>query len=239
MSAVCPACRRRDAPDGTHACPVCADELRAWLAELPRQARLLEYFVAPAARATEGRLGGTGRANAPAPVDLRVLTLIGPGRYDPNPGTDDDGTAPIAAVLGAWAGHIAYQYPAVTRDPHGTAHTQPCEQAWPTRGATISGWCAWLTAYLPYALALPAVADMHRELGNLIRRIRDLTHDRPHDHPQAAPCPQCDAFALVRTDGHWRIHCRACGHTLTPEEYEQHAAAVLHTHQTTHAPDAA
>ncbi|MFD5251314.1 hypothetical protein ACFWM5_00525 [Streptomyces bobili] len=226
--AICP----QTAPDGQHACPRCADVLRGWLAELPQQARLLaSEFLTPSAQAAQGRIGGTGRATAPVPVDLRVLTLLGPGRHDPVPGTDDDGTAPIAAVLAAWAGHIAYHHPAAYRDPHGTAYTRPCEQAIPHHGPTITGWCAWLTAYLPYALGLPLVADLHRGLGDLIHHIRSLTHATPHRHPKTAPCPSCDSFALVAVDGRWGITCTACGCHLEPLEYEEHAAAVLHAHQ--------
>ncbi|WP_432135854.1 hypothetical protein [Streptomyces sp. bgisy154] len=232
MTALCLICRHRTTTHADeYACPICTDDLRAWLTDLPRQAALLQEFVAPGSRPAEGRLGGTGRAHSPAPADLRVLTLLGPGRYDPHPGTDDDGTPPIHAVLTAWAGHIAYTYPAAHRDPYGTARTEPCEQAWPSYGFTIPGWCAWLTAYLPYTLTLPAVADLHRDLGDLIRRIRDLTHDHPHTHPMAAPCPACQAFALARTDGHWHTRCHACGHTLTPDQYAHHAAEVLDAHQ--------
>ncbi|MFE3855288.1 hypothetical protein ACFXPN_29670 [Streptomyces griseorubiginosus] len=232
----CPLCPRT-APDGQHLCPLHAGELRDWLTELPRQARLLEAFVAPAGRPTEGRLGGTGRAHSPVPVDLRVLVLLGPGRYDPH-SPDDDGQAPIRALLGAWAGHIAYNYPAAYRDPYGTARTEPCDEAWPTDGETITGWCTWLTAYLPYALTLPSVAELHRALEDLVHHIRDITHATPHRHPMTAPCPRCDAFALQRTDGIWEIACTACGHRLDPEAYEQHAAATLAAHQAADPPAA-
>ncbi|MEU1474534.1 hypothetical protein [Streptomyces sp. NPDC005760] len=232
----CPRCPRT-APDGQHLCPLHAGELRDWLAELPHQARLLEAFAVPAGRPTEGRLGGTGRAHSPVPVDLRVLVLLGPGRYDPH-GPDDDGQAPIRATLGAWAGHIAYSYPSVYRDPYGTARTEPCDQAWPTDGETITGWCTWLTAYLPYALTLPTVAELHRALQDLVHRIRDITHATPHRHFMTAPCPRCDVCALVRTDGIWEIACTACGHRLDPEAYEQHAAATLAAHQAADPPAA-
>lgn len=230
----CPICPRT-APDGQHLCQLHAGEIRGWLTELPRQAALLEAFVAPPGRPTQGRLGGTGRAHAPVPVDLRVLNLlIGPGHYDPIPDSDDDGEPPIAAVLGAWAGHIAYHYPATTRDPYGTARMHPCQQAIPTRGETIPGWCAWLLAYLPYALTLPLAADLHRHLDDLIHRVRSLTHDEPRRHPQGAPCPKCDTFALVRTDGEWETVCTSCGHRMEPDAYAEHAAAFLKAHQAAH-----
>ncbi|MFJ5156340.1 hypothetical protein ACIQCF_33230 [Streptomyces sp. NPDC088353] len=229
MSA-CAICRR-DAPDGQHACPLHADDLRGWLAELPHQARWLEEFVVPSASPVQGRLGGTGRAHAPVPVDMRVLVLLGPGYADAPTGheEDDDGTVPLRAFLGSWAGHIAYHYPAAGRDAYGSARTQPCEGAWPRHYETISGWCAWLTAYLPFTLTLPpaTVAQFHRQLGDVVYRIRDLTHAVPHRHPRVAPCPACDAFALVKADGKWGITCEACGHHLEPKEYDEHAARFL------------
>ncbi|MCZ4611600.1 hypothetical protein O3S80_49230 [Streptomyces sp. Lzd4kr] len=223
---ICP----RTADDGQHACPLHAAELRAWLTELPRQAELLGTFVAPGSRPSAGRIGGTGRAHSPVPVDLRVLVLLGPGRYDPI-GADDDGVAPIRAVLGAWAGHIAYHYPANSRDAYGTAHTTPCEQAWPAKGETITGWCNWLLSYLPFTLTLPLVADFHKQLGDLIHRIRDLTHAVPHRHPKDAPCPTCQTYRLAAVDGQEDITCGACGHHMTNPEYEQHAAQFLHAIQ--------
>ncbi|MFF5958455.1 hypothetical protein [Streptomyces luteogriseus] len=225
----CTVCHRAtDA--GLHACPRHTAELRAWLAELPEQARLLPQFLTPAGAPAAGRLGGTGRAHSPAPVDLRVLTLLGPGHADPT-SADDDGTVPILALLGAWAGHIAYTYPSAARDPYGTAHTRPCEQAWPSHGESITGWCIWLTRYLPYALTHPWIGDLHRQLGDLIARIRDLTHATPHKHHQGAPCPRCGTFALVATDGQLDITCEACGHHLTPEAYAEHRTDFLHAHQ--------
>lgn len=230
MSA-CTVCQRA-ADDGLHACPRHAAEVRAWLAELPRQVELLQQFLAPAGGPAQGRLGGTGRAHAPVPVDLRVLTLLGPGHAD-LVGADDDGTVPVLALLAGWAGYLAYTYPAVTRDAYGTAHTRPCEAAVPCHGRTVSGWCQWLAAYLPYACAQPWFADLHHQLGALLARVRDLTHAVPHRHPQGAPCPSCDAFALVAVDGQWGIVCEACGHHLEPDAYAAHAAAFLQTHQTT------
>lgn len=235
--AVCP----RTSPDGQHLCLVHSGELRGWLAELPRQARLLAEFLAPSASPAAGRTGGTGRATAPVPVDLRVLVLLGPGHLDPptGPSDDSDDTVPILTLLDGWAGHIAYTYPAVTITRDGTTYIRPCEQAWPSHGATAAGWCAWLTAYLPYALTHPWIADLHRQLGDLLARIRDLTHAVPHRYAQGAPCPSCDAFALTRTDGQWGVRCELCNHHLEPDQYDQHAAEFLHTVQAAQADDAA
>lgn len=223
----------RTAPDEQHLCLVHASELLGWLTELPRQAQLLRQFLSPSGGPARGRSGG--RAHAPIPVDLRVLTLLGPGHLDPPPGTPAEDDVPILARLGGWAGYIAYTYPALgwhpARDPTATLYVGACEQALPRHGPTIAGWCAWLTAYLPYALTQPWIGDLHRQLGDLIARIRDLTHAVPHKHPQGAPCPDCQAFALVAIDGQWGIVCEACGHHLTPEAYAEHRTDFLQAHQ--------
>lgn len=219
----------RIAPDEQHLCLVHASELRGWLTELPRQAQLLRQFLSPSGGPAQGRSGG--RAHAPIPVDLRVLALLGPGHLDPPPGTPAEDDVPIVARLGGWAGYIAYTYPALAwhpdRDPTATLYIGAGEQAVPRQGPTTAGWCAWLTAYLPYALTHPWAAEFHRDIGDLVHRVRDLTHTVPHDHPQAAPCPACDMYGLVRTDGRWHVHCRACGHQLDPDAYARHAANVL------------
>ncbi|MET8826548.1 hypothetical protein ABZX40_36450 [Streptomyces sp. NPDC004610] len=226
----CAVCHRTTTP-GTHICPGHLADLRAHLAELPRLVRLLEAeFVAASGSPARGRIGSTGRAHAPVPVDLRVLTLLGPGRVDPA-GPDDDGTVPILALLDEWAGHLAYTYSSASRDRHGTQHTQPCEAAVPRSGYTVTGWCAWLTAYLPYAAGLPAVGDLHHQLHRLTDRLYDLTHAVPHSHPQTAPCPHCQAFGLVAVDGRDGITCTVCGHHLTTTAYAHHARAHLDAHQ--------
>ncbi|MDX5564148.1 hypothetical protein PYK79_13430, partial [Streptomyces sp. ID05-04B] len=59
------------------------------------------------------------------------------------------------------------------------------------------------------------------------RQVQWMCH-RPSVRARAyAPCPQCDAYALARTDGRWHIHCTACRLTLTPEDYDQHTNTVL------------
>ncbi|MFJ5059041.1 hypothetical protein ACIP96_06430 [Streptomyces nigra] len=237
MSA-CTICRH--ATDGPHLCPRHAADVRDWLAELPAQTRLLEQFLRPAAAPAQSRIGGTGRAHSPAPVDLRVLALLGPGHVDAR-SEDDDGLIPILPWLDGWAGYIAYTYPSASRDPYGTAHVQPCEAAHPAstgpdgrrRGPTVTGWCVWLTRYLPYAMAHPWAGDLYRQLSALIDRLRDLTHSVPHRHLQGAPCPRCEAFALVAVDGRWGITCEACGHRMEPDVYDQYAAEFHHAHQAT------
>lgn len=224
---ICP----RTAPPGEHACTVCTDELRGWLAEIPRHAHLLQALLTPSAAPAAGRIGGTGRAHAPVPVDLRVLALIGPGSLDAPDDPDDPGALPIRTRLAGWAGRIAYSYRAVRTDQAGTQHVTRCAQAVPRHGHTIAGWCAWLTAYLPYTATRPWIGDLHQQIGDLVHHLRNLTQTTPRTHSYAAPCPSCEACALTRTDGHWHISCSLCAHQMTPEEYDQHAASVLQERQ--------
>jgi hypothetical protein len=220
---ICP----NTAPEGEHLCPLCTDDLRGWLAELAHQARLLEAFLVPGASPAAGRTGGTGRAHAPLPVDLRVLALLGPGSLDAPADPEEPEDLPIRTRLAGWAGRIAYSYRAARTDQAGTQYVTRCTQAVPRRGATIPGWCAWLTAYLPYTVTRPWAADLHRQIGDLVHRLRDLTQSTARTHAFAAPCPSCEACALTRTDGQWHIRCQLCDHQLTPEEYDQHVAEVL------------
>lgn len=223
----------RTAADGTHACTACTQQLRAWLAELPGQLPLLRLALLPEGRPKQGRIGGTGNATAPVPLNLDALNLIAPGWPEPpaDPYGDATGPVPICPLLAGWAGFIAYEHAAVTRDVHGTVHVRPCDGAHSSRGATVAGWCHWLTAYLPYAITRPWIRDLYVQLDDLMARIRDLTHATPHRHPKDAPCPACQAFALVETDGQWGITCEACGEHLEPEQYTAHTKTVLTTLQ--------
>ncbi|MFE6025558.1 hypothetical protein [Streptomyces niveus] len=206
-------------------------QVGGWLTDLPRQMRHLRAALAPEGRPAQGRIGGS--ATAPLPVNLSVLNLLGPGWPTPpvDPYGDVTGPVPIGPLLAGWAGYIAYQHQAVWRDAHGTQHNGPCDGAHPTRGATVTGWCHWLTAYLPYAAQHTWIRDLHHQLDTLMTRIYDLTHAVPHHHRQAAPCPNCRAYALVQVDGQWGVSCEVCGHHLEPEQYTAHAQTVLAAHR--------
>ncbi|MFS0698332.1 hypothetical protein AB6N36_37020, partial [Streptomyces nitrosporeus] len=146
-----------------------------------------------------------------------------------DPHGDQTAGVPITALLAGWAHHIASDIPAVHRDAHGVVHVQRHRYAvaWPRTGTGITAWCAWLTAYLPYAVTRPWAAEMHRQLEDLVHRIDRLTGVRPRRTPKDAPCPGCSAFALVEREGELHITCEACGHRLTPDGYLTHRAAVM------------
>lgn len=227
--AICP----RPCATGAHACATCVRQITEWLTELPRQLRHLRHALIPEGRPAQGRTSGS--ATAPLPVNLAVLNLLGPGWPLPpaDPYGDTTGPVPITPLLAGWAGYIAYQHQAVWRTEHGTEHNGPCDGAHPSRGATVPGWCHWLTAYLPYAAEHTWIRDLHRQLDTLMARVYDLTHAVPHRHRQAAPCPNCRGYALVQVDGQFGISCDACGHHLDPEQYTAHAQALISTQQPT------
>ncbi|MGW7195528.1 hypothetical protein [Streptomyces chryseus] len=218
----------RPAADEHHACATCVRQLQAWLREIPRQLPLLQASLRPETAAHTGRTGGAAYAHAPLPLRLDVLSLLGPGHPVPtaDPYGDFQGAVPIASLLYGWAHYLAGDMPAVARDTHGTVHISPCEAAAPRHGTSVTAWCHWLTAYLPHAARRPWVRDLHHQLQDLTTHIRRITHAEPQRHPKTAPCPHCEAFALVEID--WQgICCEACGQHLEPEQYAAHAATVL------------
>jgi len=114
---------------------------------------------------------------------------------------------------------------AVTRlaqQPYGGADT-----AVNRSGRDIAAWCRWLTGYLPYAVHLRWVGELHQALEGALARVQAITRTRARTHPRLAPCPSCGACAMSRTDGQWEIVCEACGHKMQPDAYDKHAAAVL------------
>jgi hypothetical protein len=223
--AICP----RPLPEADadrYACAACEHQLRAWLAQLSTEIVLLRAELTPGRGPGGGR--PAGRAHAPIPLDVRVLDLLGrtTGGYVPDPHGQDSAGIPIGPLLTGWAHRIAREHPAAYRR-YGTEYSVPCRYAAPRRGSDLTAWCRWLAAYLPHALRQPWIRDMHDEIGEAVRRVSAVTGTRPRRHRYLAPCPACQGFAMSRTDGQWEYQCDLCGHRLDPDQYAEHAAAVL------------
>ncbi|MEV3995785.1 hypothetical protein AB0K62_08845 [Streptomyces halstedii] len=228
MDNLCDICHHH-APADRYLCEACEYRLHTWLRTLPRQVVLLQACLRP--EAGPAQRGGAGRAHAPLPVDLRVLDLIGPGHPVPveDPLGDQSGGIPVTALLTGWAYYLAGDVPAVYRDAHGTVRVERYGQAsaWPRTGTGITAWCTWLTRYLPYAVTRPWVSEMYTQFEDLVHRINRITHTKPRRTPKDAPCPGCEAFALVEREGDLHISCEACGHRLLPDAYLAHRDRIM------------
>lgn len=228
MNNTCSICGYATAED-RYLCGGCEYQAHRWLRSMAGQAALLQVCLQPTAGPAQR--GGTGRAHSPLPLDLRSLDLLGPGHPVPvaDPHGDATGGIPITALLTGWAHYIAADIPAVYRDQHGTARIERHGHAAarPRTGTGITAWSAWLVGYLPYAVTRPYAEAMYTQLEDLMGRIQRITHTQERRTVKDAPCPRCSCFALVQREDAMHITCDACGHRLTPEQYDVHRAQVM------------
>lgn len=205
------------------ACGTCRRDLEHALATLPSLVPLLDLLLERGGRPPEGSRG-SGRAEAPIPPRLDVLTLIGPG--NPTPPIDEPeggGVIPVLPLLSGWAHYIAQQHRAGWRGLDDTVRVEPAA-AIPRHGTTVAGWCTWLLAYLPYALTQPWTDELHHQLLDLLARCERIT-GTPAGTIHDAPCPHCNLCALVQ-HGHTGAMCEACGERVTTAQYTTAAAAA-------------
>lgn len=222
----CALCSRPLVPDTkAHACPACVKDTRLLLAAIRAEVPELQECLALGAAPAGGR--SAGRAHAPLPVRLDALNLLGPGTATPWTDTVGDQVAgiPLSSVLRWWANHIAFTQVAAWRHK-GTQYSGPCWGAI-THGRDAAAWCRWLDAYLWIAVDDPMIWQLHGDLTEALAAVREITRSQPQRHSRLAPCPACDAIAMVAVDGKWEIKCEVCGHRMDPDEYDAHAAAVL------------
>ncbi|MCM2390175.1 hypothetical protein [Streptomyces albipurpureus] len=226
----CTICHHQPAGDGLHACTRCLAVTRELLGELFQLLPHLHAALVPEGRPAQGRIGA--RATAPAPLNIGVLNLIGPGHATP-PEDERDATGhiPIYPFLAGWVAYITDDYPAILRDQdgqilrdhRGQIIVRTCHTPLPRHGTTLTDWRHWLTAYLGYAATRPWITDLHQQLDALVRHIRILTRTTPENTPMDAPCPACATYALTATDGQPGISCEVCGHQMTTAAYTTHA----------------
>lgn len=226
----CTICHRALPDDraDAYACLACEHAMRVWLATIARDLPLLAAALVPGQSGPSTGSRFAGRAHAPLPVDGRALDLLGPGTVVPVPDPHGDQYAgiPLGPLLIGWARYIAAEFP-VRYVQGGTEYIAPCDGPAARTGSGLDAWCRWLTAYLPHAVRQTWIGDLHDQLDDAVRRIRQVTGTRPRTHQRLAPCPACDAFGLCRTDGEWEITCGVCGHRMDPDTYDAHAQAVL------------
>ncbi|MER7833503.1 hypothetical protein [Streptomyces sp. NPDC095602] len=193
------------------ACPRCGGRLAAWLEEMPRQLAALTDCLE--LERGEGTGRSAGRAHAPLPVRLDVLTLIGPAAPHPIRDTSGDqaGPVPVAGVLHAWADRLA--------EDLGTYLPR-------MRTASAPAYAEYLARHLAVVVTRDWVAPLYEEVQGIVRRMRAITRAEPQRRPLEAPCPQCSAVGLVEVD--WEVYreCTVCGLLLTAAEYQEHVARL-------------
>ena len=209
--------RPLDTKSTRHLCHRCTGRLTAHLHELQWQLPHLRACLHLDRSPTTGGTH-TGTAHSPLPARADVLNLLGAGSNsatlnDPygDARTDQDGPVPIDTMLRGWAEMLA-------------GHIRLAPTPWRRPGRT---WAAWHIAYLPWTLTAEWAGLFHQELGDVLTRVRRITHTEPQRHAQDAPCPSCDAFGLVDEDWANYIECTVCGRLLTGDEYRDHARRVL------------
>lgn len=213
MSSACAICRRthRDQGDAHRtACDRCEHRIRGWLREIPHQLPLLEASLARDGGPAQG--SSAGRAHAPLPLRADVLNLLGPAAPGPvrDHRGDQSGSAPILALLYAWAEQIA------------AARRQDLQPFRPRDDYT-----RYIAAHLNYACTQGWITDLHTELGAVVHAARAITRTEPRRRPKDAPCPSCSAFALIEEDWQPYIECGTCGLLLSHDEYMAHHRAVM------------
>ncbi|MEU2180082.1 hypothetical protein [Streptomyces thermolilacinus] len=210
----CTICTRPMAAELAHrtACPRCGSRLAAWLEEIPRQLAALADCLEPDGRG-DGTGRSAGRAHAPLPVRLDVLTLIGPAAPHPVRDTSGDqaGPVPVAGVLHAWADRLA--------EDLGTYLPR-------MRTTSAAAYAAYLARHMAVIVTREWVAPLYEEVQETVRRLRAVTRTEPQRRPLEAPCPRCSAVGLVEVD--WEVYreCTVCGLLLTADEYKEHAARL-------------
>lgn len=223
---LCAICSRALAPDvDVHACPACIRSTRTLLTTIIQELPELQMCLAPAAAPAGGR--SAGRAYAPLPLRLDALNLLGPGTATPWTDTAGDQVPgiPLVPLLRWWGDYIAAQRAAAwqwadTQDP------TPCIGSITTE-RDAAAWCRWLSVNLWVAVAQPWIRQLHGDLAEALASVRAITRTEAQRHQRLAPCPACDAVAMVAVDGTWEIKCEVCGHRMDPDQYEAHAASVL------------
>ena len=105
----------------------------------------------------------------------------------------------------------------------------------PRRGylaGEIATLCSRLaTACFPALIENRDVAmDFASEVHQWHRKFRDMTRTGTGRHQKNRPCPRCDRYSLVWTEGDSHIECQtpSCGRLLSLDEYSQYDSLFDH-----------
>ncbi|MFK4096708.1 hypothetical protein [Streptomyces anthocyanicus] len=142
---------------------------------------------------------------APIPLRLDVLNLLGPSADAVLTGEDQTGPVPVVGVLSAWSDLVAEQ----TRQ-------QPVNR-------TVTGLTQHLIDHVEWACRQEWVADFAEELEGLTKTLRRVSGVEPVRILLPVTCPTCDLRTMVREESSgWAAECRYCPAVkLSTREYAQ------------------
>jgi hypothetical protein len=142
---------------------------------------------------------------APLPLRLDALSLLGPSADTVLSGEDQEGPVPVVGVLAAWSDLVAEQ----TRQG--------------TVSHTVSGLTQFLVDHVEWACRQTWVADFAEELEGLLKTLRKVSGIEPIRIVLPVLCPSCEMRTMIREEGSgWSAECRACpAIKLSAREYGQ------------------
>ena len=136
---------------------------------------------------------------------------VGGSRGTPSPSPSVDDVDEMASALRGWE-----------------AAARGLEDTPPRRGflaREVTTVVAWLVAHLDQILANEDyAADFATEVRQWHRRLRQAEKAGTGRHQKAVPCPRCDRYSLVWTEGDEYVACQTatCMRLMTLDEYSQY-----------------
>ncbi|WP_406431576.1 hypothetical protein [Streptomyces sp. NBC_01589] len=189
-------------------CRPCRNRIRGVLLALP-EAVVQTWMARHRVQRGNSSERVSASKEAPLPLRLDVLSLLGPSGDEVLSGEDQEGPVPVVGILNAWADLVAEQ----TRQ-------SPV-------GHTVSTLTQFLLDHVEWACRQEWVADFAAELKKLLKTLRQVSGIEPVRILLPVACPTCDLRTMLREEGSgWAAECRYCPAVkLSAREYGQLVAA--------------
>jgi hypothetical protein len=200
-------------------CDDCYRKLSRYLTELPGLVAWLHANLAAGGTPLGERVSGS--REAPTPLRLDVMDLIGPTSGDQIPDCDPDDrrgrnaagepSPSIADELASWVGTVTEERPDTTA---------------PAR-LDVTSLCVWLQAQLPWIAAQAWVVEFMAALHEIERDTARVAPWRPELlRDRQEPCTDCGVLALVQHVAKGQVVCEqrlgGCGRSRAVTTYEWH-----------------
>lgn len=189
-------------------CRPCRNRIRGVLMSLPETVAQVWMARHRVQRGGESERVSASK-EAPIPLRLDVLNLLGPSADAVLTGEDQTGPVPVVGVLTSWSDLVGEQ----TRQ-------RPVSRS-------VSGLTQFLLDHVEWACRQEWVADYAAQLEGLLKTLRRVAGIEPVRIWLPVLCPSCDMRSMVREEGSgWAAECRYCpAIKLSVREYGQLVAA--------------